>query len=150
MKPFRPDWLLRAMAVVAIGFGLLTIGSGGLTLFGGEGARRSAGAYVPFVLWFNFAAGFAYVAAAAGLWLARRWAVRLAAAIAAATLLVFAAFGAHVMTGGAYEIRTVVAMTLRSAVWVAIAWLAHRRLRTLSGTAPRRSGAADSGRLPGP
>ena len=127
MKPAKPDLLLRTMAVLAIAFGLLTIASGGRTLFGAEAVRQSAGAYVPFVLWFNFAAGFAYVVAGAGLWLQRLWAVRLAAAIAAATLLVFAAFGVHVMTGGAYEMRTVAAMTLRSVVWLGIAWLASRR-----------------------
>src|SRR5512140_1061656 len=124
MKPSKPDLLLRAVAVLAIAFGLLTIVSGGRTLFGAEAVRQSAGAYVPFVLWFNFVAGFAYVVAGAGLWLQRLWAVRLAAAIAAATLLVFAAFGVHVMTGGAYELRTVAAMTLRSLVWLGIAWLA--------------------------
>lgn len=137
MNHSKPDLLLRAMAVLAIAFGLLTIASGGLTLFGGDSARQSAGAYVPFVLWFNFAAGFAYVIAGAGLWLQRLWAARLAAGIAAATVLVFAAFGVHVMTGGAYETRTVAAMTLRSVVWLAIAWLAGSRIRTLQGTAPR-------------
>ena len=129
MKPRNADMLLRAMAVVAVAFGLLTIGSGGTTLFGGPAARQSAGAYVPFVLWFNFAAGFAYVVAGIGLWLQRRWAVWLAAAIAAATLLVFAAFGVHVLSGGAYETRTVAAMSLRSVVWLTIAWLAARRVR---------------------
>ena len=129
MTPSKPDPLLRAVAVLAIAFGLLTIFSGGRTLFGGDAARQSAGAYVPFVLWFNFAAGFAYVIAGAGLWLTRQWAVWLAAAIAAATLLVFAAFGVHVMTGGAYEMRTVAAMTLRSVLWLGIAWLAKRRVR---------------------
>jgi hypothetical protein len=128
MKPSKPDLLLRAMAVLAIAFGVLTIFSGGRTLFGPEAVRQSAGAYVPFVLWFNFAAGFAYVVAGAGLWLQRLWAARLAAAIAAATLLVFAAFGVHVLTGGAYEMRTVAAMTLRSLVWLGIAWLASRRV----------------------
>lgn len=128
MKPAKPDLLLRAMAVLAIAFGLLTIVSGGRTLFGAEAVRQSAGAYVPFVLWFNFAAGFAYVVAGAGLWLQRLWAARLAAAIAAATLMVFAAFGVHVMTGGAYEMRTAAAMTLRSVVWLGIAWLASRRV----------------------
>ena len=53
----------------------------------------------------------------------------LASAIATATLLVFAAFGVHVMTGGAYEMRTVAAMTLRSVLWLGIAWLAKRRVR---------------------
>jgi hypothetical protein len=137
MNHSKPDLLLRAMAVLAIAFGLLTIASGGRTLFGAEAVRQSAGAYVPFVLWFNFAAGFAYVVAGTGLWLQRLWAARLAAGIAAATVLVFAAFGVHVMTGGAYETRTVAAMTLRSVVWLAIAWLGGSRIRTLQGTAPR-------------
>lgn len=124
----KRDLLLRAAAVLAVAFGLLTIASGGLTLFGGEAARRSAGAYVPFVLWFNFLAGFAYVAAGAGLWRRARWASALALAIAGATVLVFAAFGVHVARGGAYELRTVGALTLRSTVWLALAWLAWRRI----------------------
>lgn len=122
------DRLLRAAAVVAVLFGLMTIASGGSALFGGAAARQAAGAYVPFVLWFNFLAGFAYVAAGAGLWLRRRWAAMLALAIAGATLLVFAAFGVHVGSGGPYEMRTVGAMTLRSLVWIAIGWLAWRRI----------------------
>jgi len=40
--------------------------------------------------------------------------------------LVFAAFGIHVLTGGAYEIRTAAAMTLRTTVWLVIAALAWR------------------------
>jgi uncharacterized membrane protein (DUF2068 family) len=83
------------------------------------------------VLWFNFLAGFAYVAAGVGLWRERRWAAWLALVVAAATALVFAAFGAHVLAGGEYEVRTVVAMSLRTLVWAAIAGiaLAARRRR---------------------
>jgi hypothetical protein len=128
MTAAPPDRLLRAAAIAALLFGLLTIASGGNALFGGAAAREAAGAYVPFVLWFNFLAGFAYVAAAGGLWLGRRWAAGLALAIAGATLLVFAAFGVHVLNGGAYETRTVGAMTLRSLVWLAIGGLAWRRI----------------------
>jgi hypothetical protein len=83
---------------------------------------------VPFVLWFNFLAGFAYVVAGIGLWLQQRWAVWLAVAIAMATALTFAAFGVHVYSGGAYELRTVIAMSLRTLVWVTIAAIAWRRL----------------------
>lgn len=118
---------LRLVAVVAVAFGLLTIKEGGTILFGDEAARSAAGNYVPFVLWFNFVAGFAYVIAGAGLWLRQRWAVWLAVAIAAATALTFAAFGAHVAAGGLYEQRTVIAMSLRTLVWVAIAAIAWRR-----------------------
>ena len=93
-----------------------------------DAARLAAGDYVSFVVWFNFLAGFAYVVAATGLAFLQRWSVRMALAIAVATLAVFAAFGVHVMTGGAFELRTVVAMTLRCAVWFAIAALGWRVL----------------------
>ncbi|ACK53776.1 conserved hypothetical protein [Thauera aminoaromatica] len=114
-------FLIRAMSLIAVGFGLLTIKEGGAILFGGEAAQASAGNFVPFVLWFNFLAGFAYVIAGAVLWLRHRWAVWLAVVIAAATAFAFAALGAHVYAGGAYEMRTVIAMSFRTLVWVAIA-----------------------------
>ncbi|HSN21880.1 MAG TPA: hypothetical protein VLS49_14460 [Usitatibacter sp.] len=123
----RNGWLTAA-ALVAVVFGLLTIKEGGTVLFGGEEARRAAGAYVPFVLWFNFLAGFAYVAAGIGLWMRRRWAAALAFAIAASTLGAYLLFGIHVATGGAYEKRTVIAMALRCAVWIAISAVAYRSI----------------------
>lgn len=122
MKPH----LLRAAAIVAGLFGVLTIYSGGSVLFGGIEARTAAGNVVPFVLWFNFIAGFACVAAAIGLWTGRPWGAWAAIAIAAATALVFALFGVHAALGGAFEMRTAWAMTLRTVVWAAIAALAYR------------------------
>lgn len=118
-------WIWSA-STVAVLFGLLTIQEGGAVLFWSESARAAAGQYVPFVVWFNFLAGFAYVAAGAGLWFRRRWAAGLAFLVAAATLAVFVAFGVHVASGGGYELRTVIAMSLRSAVWIAIAVVAYR------------------------
>lgn len=111
--------------MVAVVFGLLTIREGGTVLFGSDAARAAVGRYVPFVVWFNFFAGFAYVVAGIALWLRRSWASGLALAIAIATLAVFAAFGAHVAAGGGYEMRTVYALTLRSGVWLAI-WAVAR------------------------
>ena len=125
---------LRAVAVVAVLFGALTVWSGGSVLFGGGAA--AAGNYVPFVLWFNFLAGLAYIAAGIGLWGRRAWATALAAALAALTALVFAAFGGWVATGGAYEARTVIAMTVRTALWSFIAILAWRAGRSLEQRAP--------------
>ncbi len=118
---------LRACAAFALVFGAMTIVSGAQGLFGSQAQRAALGAYVGFVLWFNFLAGFAYVVAASGLWRDTAWAARLSVGIAAVTTLVFMAFGLHVALGGAYEIRTVAAMTLRVLVWVGIAWLAMRR-----------------------
>jgi hypothetical protein len=116
-----------AMGAIAIVFGVATIVSGGRALFGDEAERQAVGNAVGFVLWFNFAAGFAYVAAGGALLARQAWAAPLAAVIAASTLAVFLAFGVHVLLGGAYEIRTVGAMALRCAVWIVIA-IAARRL----------------------
>ena len=113
--------LISALAIVAVLFGLMTIKEGGAVLLGNEAAVAAAGNYVPFVLWFNFLSGFAYIAAGVGLWLQQRWAVWLSAAIAAAIALAFIGFGMHINSGGAYEQRTVIAMSMRAAVWFAIA-----------------------------
>lgn len=123
----RP-WLLWGAATVAVLFGLITLRSGGLVLFGPAAARAAAGDYVPFVLWFNFGAGFAYIASGIGLFLRRRWGVALALGIAAATALVYAAFGVHIATGGAFEPRTVGAMAVRLAAWVGIFLVSRRTL----------------------
>ena len=53
-------------------------------MLGGPAERAAAGNIVPFVLWFNFIAGFAYVIAGCGLFLWKHWAAVLSAAIAIA------------------------------------------------------------------
>ena len=117
---------LWVVTIIAILFGLLTIKSGGAVLFFDGVARENAGNYVPFVLWFNFLAGFAYLVAGFGLWKQQRWAAWLAILIWVATLLVFALFALHILNGGSYEQRTVIAMSLRSLVWMFIAVYAYR------------------------
>lgn len=99
---------------LALLFGAATVIQGGLTLLG----RGETGNVVPFVLAFHFVAGFAYLAAGGATLAGRRWAVWIARALAVSTALVFVALGAHVLHGGAYEVRTVVAMTLRTTFWV--------------------------------
>ncbi len=119
MQRLAPSRTLAVAGVLAILFGVATLVEGGHVLFGGPAARAEAGHVVPFVLAFNFAAGFVYVAAGLATLARRRAAVWIARALAAATVLVFGALGAHVLAGGAYEPRTVVAMTIRAAFWIA-------------------------------
>ncbi|MEH6725469.1 MAG: hypothetical protein V7703_04860 [Hyphomicrobiales bacterium] len=119
---------LKAAAGVAIAFGALTVLSGGRALFGGVEAGAAVGDAVPFVLWFNFLAGFAYIIAGIGLYLRHRPAVWVSLGIVVTTLLVFMAFGVHVLQGGAYEMRTVGAMILRIAVWATITALAWKHI----------------------
>ena len=94
--------------------------------------RAAVGDAVPFVLWYNFLAGFAYVVAGIGLFLRHRPAVWVSMGILVITALVFLAFGAHVLQGNAYEMRTVGAMILRTGVWLvisAVAWMQIGRAR---------------------
>lgn len=126
-RPGGPGSGMRALAAFAILFGVATVISGGATLFD-PATRAASGPIVPFVLWFNFLAGFAYVAAGVGLFVGRTWAAQLAALIAACTLLIFAAFGVHVLAGGDFGKRTVAAMVLRTVAWCTIALVAYRRI----------------------
>jgi hypothetical protein len=120
-----PVWIATG---VAVAFGALTILSGGRVLFGDGAAQAAAGNAVPFVLWFNFLSGFAYVLAGIGIAMGRRWATQLALALVAGIAIVFALFGLHVFQGGAFEMRTAGAMTLRLVVWIAIAVVVVRNV----------------------
>ncbi len=126
MKHNKCSLECKVIVLIAVVFGALTIKSGGSVLFIDGEARQAAGHYVGFVLWFNFLAGFAYILAGLALWRNISWASLLAMIIAVSTLLVFAAFGIHILNGGEYEVRTVVAMSLRSVIWLAIATTAYR------------------------
>jgi len=131
VKSQRPVgiWIVSIIALV---FGMLTIKSGGSVLFIDGPARVDAGNYVPFVLWFNFLAGFAYLLAGTGLFMQKHWAPLLSVLIAVATLLVFVFLGLHILNDGAYESRTIAAMSLRSFVWVAIAVFSYRKASLIS------------------
>jgi len=118
-------WLI---SIVAILFGLLTIKSGGSVIFVDGPDRLAAGNYMPFVVWFNFLAGFIYLVAGAGLWLKKQWAIRLSIFIAVATVIVFIAFGIAILIGQAYEMRTVAAMSLRTIVWTVISVFAYYKI----------------------
>jgi hypothetical protein len=122
---------IKVLSALALVFGAVTLVSGGRALFGDAAARAAVGNAVGFVLWFNFLAGFAYLAAAIGLWLGRRWALSLAALLAIGTALVAAGFGMYVRSGGAYEMRTVGALALRFGFWAVVSLLAWRSLRTI-------------------
>ena len=112
--------------IIAIAFGILTIKSGSAVLFTDGPARIAAGDYVGFVVWFNFLAGFLYIMAGIGLWIKQKWASKLAIIIATLTVIVFAALGVHILMDGSYEMRTVIAMTLRSVIWITIAFVSTR------------------------
>ena len=113
----------RVLGGIAGVFGIATLSASGSVLFGPDRARALAGDIVPFVVWFNFLAGFAYLAAAVGLWRARGWGYWLAIVIALATAATGLAFGYVAFSGAAVEPRTGMALAFRFAVWTALAAL---------------------------
>jgi uncharacterized membrane protein (DUF2068 family) len=117
-------WIVSGIAIM---FGLLTLKAGGSVLFIDGTAREEAGNYVPFVLWFNFSAGFVYIMAGSGLWLQKHWAMWMSIFIAVATLAVFAMLGIYILNDGEYETRTIAAMSLRTTVWTLIAIFTYRK-----------------------
>lgn len=132
----KENRILKWLALAGLIFGLVTIVSGGRALFGSPEARAAVGQAVPFVLWFNFLAGFVYVVAGAGLLWRRAWAAHISLFLAVSTLLIFGAFAVHVLSGGAFESRTVGAMILRSSFWIAVAIVAQRALKQACAAGP--------------
>ncbi len=126
-KPNRPVsiWILSTIAFI---FGGLSIKSGGLVLFTTGEFHQQQGNFVPFVVWANFLGGFVYIIAAIGLFRLKRWAGYLAYLITIMTIVVYVLFAGHVIGGGLYEMQTVVAMAIRTTLWVAISLLAYSQI----------------------
>lgn len=120
----KPLWI-KVISAVTIIFGMATIKEGGSVLFTEEG-RLSAGNFVPFVLWFNFIAGFIYILAGIAIFRLNKCSKHLSSMIAVSSLLVFICFGIHIFNGGAYEVRTVIAMTIRTSLWIIISIMTIR------------------------
>jgi hypothetical protein len=131
----KRQYPVLAVSAFAIIFGGLTLWSGGAVLFVDGAARIDAGSYVPFVLWFNFLTGFALIAVGAGILQRRQWVVRFSLTLSLASILVFVALGLLILSGVEYETRTIVAMTLRTAIWLGIAGFVRRYLN-VGGKAP--------------
>ncbi len=113
----------RILGAIAAVFAVATVAASSSVLFGPEATKELAGNTVSFVVWFNFLAGFAYLAAAVGLWRAQLWGHRLALAIALATGAVGLAFVWVAVSGTPVEPRTAGALILRTAVWSTLAAL---------------------------
>lgn len=120
----------RLLGAAAGLFGLATLAASANVLFGPAAVREMAGDIVPLIVWFNFVAGFAYLAAAIGLWTARPWGHRLAIVIAVATFAAGLAFAWVALSGQPSEPRTGAALALRTTVWAVLARLSAPRRRS--------------------
>jgi hypothetical protein len=106
----------RALAAVAVVFGLATLAAGGRVLWGADPG------YVVFrpLLVFNTAMGAAYVLAGLLIWRDRDRGRVAAAALFGLNLLVLAVVVVLYWSGSAIAIDSVRAMAFRTAVWLAL------------------------------
>ncbi|MEO5585194.1 MAG: hypothetical protein ABIQ75_07055 [Flavobacteriales bacterium] len=106
-------------------FGLITLVASSSLLFNFGGVSAEAGNTVPVVLWMNFFASFLYLIAAYGLFTGKGWTPGVLAI--AIVLMGVAAIGFyyHAQNGGAYEQRTIGALSFRIFV-TALLYLAAR------------------------
>ncbi|MCB1156353.1 MAG: hypothetical protein H7A25_08860 [Leptospiraceae bacterium] len=108
---------IKFFAYFGILFGILTISSGGLILFSEEKYRLAAGKYIPEILWFNFLSGFLYLYVSSLILQKNKNTVY---SIKFLLFLIFMAvlyLGIHIISGGEYEKRTLIAMFFRFAFW---------------------------------
>lgn len=99
-------------------FGLITLAASSSLLFNLGGAQEAAGHTVPVVLWMNLSVAFLYLIAAYGLISRKGWTPAVLAIAVVLMLVAAIGFYFHVSGGGAYEQRTIGALSFRIFVTV--------------------------------
>lgn len=120
---------IKAIVICLVLLGVITIFAGGSVLLDLFDMRKREGNYVPFVVWTNFACGFIYLVAAYGIQRKQRWAAHLLFLAFALLLLVFVELIFHIQRGGLYEVKTIYAMSFRTAATLVFALLSYTLLK---------------------
>lgn len=107
---------IKLVSLFAIVFGVMTVFSGGQNLFNAE-VIKTQGNILPVVLWFNFLAGFLYIVIALAVLKRKRIALRLTSLLSSLNIVVLLYLLNHIYSNGAYETKTLVAMSIRTVFW---------------------------------
>jgi len=121
---------MRGLAVVGMAFGALSVVAGTRVL---AGVDRPDYVVLAWLVAYNVAAGAVGVAAGAGIWLWREWGVTAARALAGAHAAVLGVLVGMRLVGDTVAVDSLVAMLLRSVLWLAIAGAARQRFKRTSG-----------------
>lgn len=119
------DAATRAAAVVGFLFSAISVVAGLRVL---TGVDRPDYVVLSWLVVYNVAAGSVGVVVGPGLWKPWGWAAQFARALASAHGAVFAVLVARRVAGAAVANTSIMAMLLRTAVWVAIAVVSRRAL----------------------
>lgn len=117
LAKFLPAFILAA-------FGGLTIFMSGSVIFDLFGIRAKEGNFVPFIVWTNFFAGWAYWVAAYGFVKEKKWTFGILISFLVILIGAFIGLKMHIEAGGIYEERTVKAMMFRMGVTATMAIVA--------------------------
>ena len=113
------------LALLLLGFGLMTLFSSGSVIFDLFEIRAEKGNYVLFVVWANFISSLIYLIAAYGFLKSKKWTARLLSISVAVLVLAFVGLNIHANTGGLYETKTMSAMIFRTTVTLIFTALAY-------------------------
>lgn len=125
-------YLIKILAVFLTLFGLVTLFIGGSVIFDLFGIRAIEGHYVLFVVWANWICGFLYLVAAYGFLKRRKWTAKVLWLAFIILVSAFLGFIIHIKSGGIYETKTVLAMTFRTLITLAIAVASGSRVANKS------------------
>lgn len=126
----------RFAGIAAVLFGVITLFEGGRMVFGGPEVWAAAGNVVPWVLYFNFTAGFVYVVTGLLTLFQHPNSKKLALVLAVANAVVLVSLGVYAAMGGLFELRTMAAMGVRTVFWSVQAVVLSHVFKQSSG-APR-------------
>jgi hypothetical protein len=113
--------VVRTFAGAGLAFGALSVVAGARVL---TGIDRPDYIVLPWLVIYNVAAGLVAIVAGTGLWLSRRWAIGLAWTLAGTHTLVLMVLIGSRGAGRSVATESVLAMLLRTIVWVSIALVA--------------------------
>ena len=119
----------KIAASVAVVFSILSIIEGAQVLWG---MTQTEYIMLTPLLLYNVAMGVVGVFVGIALWLNHRWALLLTTIVAAAHLTVLLVVGVLYFSGGAVAMHSVQAMSIRSVVWLAIAWVAWKTSKSIA------------------
>ncbi len=121
MKPITSTIFTTVLGV----FGLVTLFMSTSVIFNLFNIRAHQGHYVLFVVWANFFSGLLFIAATFAFWKRKAWA-RVPLIVSLALLVVtFVGLVIYIITGGAYETKTIAAMIFRIAVNGVLLWATY-------------------------
>jgi hypothetical protein len=131
--PVRNSIALRTSAAIGLLFGVLSVVAGGRVL---SDIDRPDYVVLHWLVLYNVAAGFVGAVAGIGLWLLRSWAVDLARTLAGFHGAVLVVLIARFATGAPVAVDSLLAMLLRTLVWVSIAVVGRRGVVSSAKSGP--------------